>query len=278
MRGIFFYLLLLFFYLGIPFSLHAQQDDLFDEAHSIQYAEYLMSVRNYPMASKEWERVIFFRPADTLAHRELLLSYLRARQYDRGLNRARQLYASQPMPSSVAFAYGKLLLQSGNYLRLQGYLENKPPLHTRDYDFLLMGHDLLNKKWDQAQTTLSNYEAGSPLYRTYQPLVARTENIAYKKPWVATTLSVMVPGLGRVYTKQWKDGLVSLVFVGTLGYAAFRQFRRESNTWLGYIYGGLGLAFYAGNIYGSHQSAHRHNNNIDNAIISDTRRVLDGNM
>ena len=268
-----------FIFLLCGFSrLQAQEEDLFDEAHATEYATYLMSTRNYQMAAKEWERVIFFRPKDTQAHQQLLLSYLRARQYDRGLIRAKQLYATEGMPQDVSFTYGKLLLQSENYLRLIGYLESKPRLRSVDYDFLSIGHDLMNKKWRNAQATLNKYEAGSPLYKTYQPLVARTENIPYKKPWAAAALSVAVPGLGRVYTKQWKDGLVSFAFVGALGYAAFRQFRRETNTWLGYIYGGLSLAFYAGNIYGSHQSAHRHNNLIDNAIISDTRRVLDGNM
>ncbi len=79
-----------------------------------------------------------------------------------------------------------------------------------------------------------------------------------KDPVLAGTLSAIVPGLGKIYTQNYSDGITAFVVNGLLAFLAIDNFRANHNI-RGTIFTGLGLMFYAGNIYGSIASAHSFN-------------------
>ena len=98
-----------------------------------------------------------------------------------------------------------------------------------------------------------------------------------KKPWLAATYSAIIPGSGKIYSKNAKEGVTSLFFVTALGYQSFRAFKkRGSKAVSGWIYGGLSLGFYLGNIYGSQQSAKNYNTRKLNTIYHEVdERIID---
>ncbi len=78
----------------------------------------------------------------------------------------------------------------------------------------------------------------------------------------AAGLSAVIPGLGKIYTKNYSDGVTAFIVNGLCAYLAYSNFNAKHLT-RGWIFTGLSALFYGGNIYGSIASA-----NIFNAKLS----------
>ena len=255
---------------------HAQDEDLFNYENSLKYASHLYSIQRFQVAAKEYERVLYFVPKNIEVQQKLLSSYFRAREFDYGIQRALWMYpVTDSMPAKVAFCYGKLLMLGKSYDHLEGLLRKNQQMSGEHMHVLQLGHALFIHNWEHAQNIYHQFSEEENLIKQYQPIITKTLQLKTKKPPIALALSTVLPGLGRFYTKQWKDGLVSLGIIGSLGFAAYRNFRRNGNqSVLGWVYGGLATGFYLGNLYGSWQSAHRFNDHQSEEILDETERLI----
>jgi TM2 domain-containing membrane protein YozV len=84
----------------------------------------------------------------------------------------------------------------------------------------------------------------------------------YKSPALAGLLSAVIPGSGKMYVDEWGDGITALVVTSLFAFLAYDNFRADHTT-RAWIFTGLGVFFYAGNIYGSIASAQIFNARID---------------
>ena len=137
--------------------------------------------------------------------------------------------------------------------------------------------NLLEQKWPNARASIEAIPATEKIPRRteLEKLIKRGERSKKKNPWVATALSVPVPGLGKVYAGEWKDGLISLLFVGINTWQAYRRFDQEGiDTFWGWVHGGFALGFYTGNLYGSHKAARRQNQKKFNRLQHDTEALV----
>ncbi|MEM6344256.1 MAG: hypothetical protein AAF927_10265 [Bacteroidota bacterium] len=261
---------------GFFYCYSQNAENLFDEANSLRYAKHLYESRQYPSAAIEYERVLFFQAGDTSVQQFLLESYFRAANYQVGLRRAQQLYpVAQTMPASLGYTYAKLLLRSGNHLQLTGFLERSNNLRRTDKAMLQIGTALLTRNWQLAQSAYLEYQDIPKVSITYGSLVERSQNLSRKKPFVAMSMSIVVPGLGKVYTSQWKDAIISFLTVGSFAFTAWRSYNRNGfESPFFWIYGGIALGFYGGNLYGSWQSAVRYNEREVHNLIHDTEASL----
>lgn len=75
-----------------------------------------------------------------------------------------------------------------------------------------------------------------------------------KRPWVAATLSAVIPGLGKLYNRRGLDGLYAFVATVFSGYVAYNAFTHEREI-SGMAIAALAVSFYMGNIYGSYMGA-----------------------
>lgn len=82
-----------------------------------------------------------------------------------------------------------------------------------------------------------------------------------KSPLLAGILAAAVPGLGKVYTENYIDGLFAALLTGISGYIAYTDFKADHQT-RAWIFTGAAAFFYAGNIYGSAASAQIYNAKI----------------
>ena len=90
----------------------------------------------------------------------------------------------------------------------------------------------------------------------------RANNIRFKKKFLAGLYSMLIPGMGKVYTGYKKDALVSFVLTGLAVWQSYRGFSMKgTSSVLGWTYGAIGLGLYTGNIYGSVKSANKRNEN-----------------
>lgn len=83
----------------------------------------------------------------------------------------------------------------------------------------------------------------------------------YKSPLLAGLLSAVIPGLGKVYTENYTDGLFAAFLTGLFGYISYTNFRADHQL-RAWIFTGVTAFFYAGNVYGSAASAQIYNAKI----------------
>lgn len=237
--------------------------DLYDFAHSRRYARYLLQSRQYDLAAEEYERLIFAQPTNDTLRLDLLRAYRRGGLAGRGLEKWSLWQAENFQPGlSLRTEHARLLLAGGQpgearkMAAAPGILEEN--FVRRAHFFGL----LLEQNWRQARDTLAAFPADEKLPRCpdFEKLLERGMAARRKSPAVAAGLSLVLPGAGKAYAGQWKDGIISLVFVGVNVWQTVRRFDKEgTDTFWGWVHGGLGLGFYIGNVYGSHKAARKSN-------------------
>jgi TM2 domain-containing membrane protein YozV len=75
-----------------------------------------------------------------------------------------------------------------------------------------------------------------------------------KNPLLASLISAIIPGSGKIYTGEITDGIFALLATGLFTFLAYDNFKAD-HTFRGWLFSGLAAGFYAGNVYGSYASA-----------------------
>lgn len=265
-----------FLLLGWAHALPAQ--DIYDYAHSRAYARYLLQTQQYTLAAEEYERLIFMRPDNDTLRVDLLRAYRKGNTPQRGLEQwSKWQLTSRPNTRLMHQEYAKLLLRGGYPGLARELVTGSEHFDPSQIRRTLLFANMLDQKWPEARRSLDSIPAEEKVPRRadVEYLIKRGESFKKKDPWVATVLSVPVPGLGKVYAGEWKDGLISLLFVGVNTWQAYRRFDREGrDTFWGWIHGGLALGFYSGSVYGAHKAVRRHNQKNFNRLQHDTEALL----
>lgn len=84
----------------------------------------------------------------------------------------------------------------------------------------------------------------------------------YKSETLAGIFSAIIPGAGKIYTKNYGDGITAFILTGLFSYLAYINFEHNHPT-RAWIFTALGAGFYAGNVYGSIASAQIFNARIN---------------
>ena len=129
------------------------------------------------------------------------------------------------------------------------------------------------RRWDEA----ARLDAGAPAPGTAglwqqedRELLRRYQTLPRKSPWVAGALSAVIPGLGRVYTGRWPDGLMSFLLVGvTAGVAAQGFYEDGRDSVRGWILGSIAALLYVGNVYGSAVGAIVQRRDAEDALMQE---------
>lgn len=253
-----FSLLVLVFTIG--FNSHAQ--DIYDYQNSRKYANYLLRTNQYDLATSEYERILFFRPQNDTIKQVLLKSYRLSGNTNGGLQRMATLYVKPELAfSGSAIEYTRLLLDNQLYDNAKQYLQLNQTLAARDKKILSIQTELFSKNYQAASALLSDMQDDqSILIREYNIITQEGLNFKRKSPGLALMFSAVIPGSGKVYARDWKDGLFSFIMIGGLAWQAYRGFNKDGvESAYGWVFGGIGFGFYVGNLYGSFKSAQRYN-------------------
>lgn len=107
-------------------------------------------------------------------------------------------------------------------------------------------------------------------------LLRRYDALPRKSPLLAAALSMVVPGLGRVYLDRWPDGLLSFLLVGTTAALAAQGFYQDGQGSVrGWILGGVAALLYAGNVYGSAVGAVVQRRDAEDALMQEVDRAYE---
>lgn len=256
----------------------SQAQNIFDGDHSLKFASYLYHTKQYDLAAEELERAIFFNPENDSLKYTLIRTYLKGKHFNTGKERL-DTYFPQKNELSADFAtdYCRLLLSLGQTDQARLFLLTDNNLTELDRLQLNFEMQLLGYDWKKAEITYAEIEKIAPgKNEGYNEILNKANNLRLKKPGVALALSAIIPGAGKAYTGNWKDGLISLIFVGGTAFQAVRYFNNKGPQ-SGYFitYASIATSFYIGNLYGSYKSARKHNLKIKNSIRESFRSIID---
>ncbi len=252
--------------------------DIYDLPNSKKYAQHLAKQKEYKLAAEEWEKILQTDTSATSRY-QLLRIYRLGGMFNQGETFATKHFSTKPYMAHAEFSeeFIKILLLKNEPDKARNFLAIKhtglDTFQKANYTFQTY---LLQADWQQARKL---YNENQNLYAhkddSYQSILLRAENQEHKSPALAAALSAGIPGLGKVYTEDWKDGAVAFVIVGTTALQSYWGFREKgTRSVYGWIFGGLALGYYTGNIYGSYKSANRFNHRQQAIILQDAKSII----
>ncbi len=252
-----------------------ETDDLYSSESSRKFANYLFIKGDLQFAADEYARLLYLNPADDGTLVRLSSIYRRLEQVDQARSlfqdyRAGQIFGSPTLEKEFI----STLLFASDRSAFSDALNQCVTLTDEESIRISVEQALLDRDWSTALDRLTS----APASRWKDVYVEKSSTaLAFrpKKPWLASTMSVFLPGSGKIYAKNTKEGITSFLFVAALGYQSYRAFdQRGTKSVGGWIYGTLGLGFYLGNIYGAQQSAKNYNKRKRSEIHSEVDHII----
>jgi hypothetical protein len=246
---------------------HSQ--DLYNKEHSQEYAEYLSSSQQHALAAEEYERLVYFDNSSVGYKYKLIKSYRLSGNLKSGIKRIYSIYGKSldTVPQMLASEFVKLqlltdsLTVAGSFIRHSKLSpENKAVFQS--YNLLLIG------QYKEASLFAGESATIYPAFPSaVLNLSQKAAKIKLKNPFIAAGFSAIVPGTGKFYTRNWSDGLFSILFVAGNAWQAYRGFNEHGiKSGYGWAFASLSASFYIGNIIGSAKAAKRYNKNKKNEV------------
>ncbi len=257
----------------VPFLVKGQ--DLFSFGATRQFADYLFAKGEYGFASEEYGRLFFMQPQNDTIMVRLSQTYRKQGNYSLATDLFRQhrstgldnRWLEQEYIATLLFQHDEAPFEEA--LSATSHIPTETILRSR------VEFAMLNRDWKKASGHLEGKDHSGPWVTTYRETLQNAQAFRPRKPWLAATCSAIIPGSGKVYARNVKEGITSFFFVAAMGYQSYRAFnRRGSKSVTGWIYGGLGLGFYLGNIYGAQQSAKNYNKRRLDAIYHEVDQLI----
>jgi TM2 domain-containing membrane protein YozV len=255
----------------------------------LELAERLRSVGSFSECAIEALRYAYDHPADR-AHgfeRAALCLSLAGRHDD-----ARRLMLALPSEGAALDGPGRLricltevFLPELGAPACRSLVSEAPPDRFRALGIeTLRMRAIRERHWNEARRELA---APSATLATPDPtpsawrdqdreIVRRYDALPRKSPVLAAALSMVVPGLGRVYLGRWPDGLMSFLLIGSTAALAAQGFYSEGQGSVrGWILGGIAGLLYAGNVYGSAIGAVVQRRDAEDALMQEVDRAYE---
>lgn len=270
MKSIF---LLFLFAAGISQSL---AQDIYTFEKSKEFASYLYKSGQYQLSAVEYERLLFVDETNDSLKLALVDSYYKNDELKRAIDRTESLYPSyadftQPMSD----LYLQMLIIGKQFEKFDKNAE-RLPLSEEKRSIYQLHRDVMAGDWDDVQKKIPQLSTNDhPSISGLRGLSTKADAFKPKKPWVAVMMSAILPGSGKFYTANIKDGIFSLLVVGGSAFQAYRGFNKDGiSSTSGWIFGALSTGFYAGNIYGSAKSAQVYNQSFWLEIEKDAEDII----
>ena len=266
-------LVILFYSFIYPQIDGTNYQDLNSPSNIKKFADYLFCTSDYLRAANEYKKYLNIHYNDTVEFKTgLSYSIIGDNNqaiiwFDKIKDNSRFFYAARE-------EYLKSLFQLGNYNNFRSYF----PLNTQNEEIKIIGEKLYNFSYLFTDNPLPlhddflepfNSEEKEIVKEFYQRKVEPpNKNIA-----IAAIMSALIPGSGKIYTGEIGDGIIAAMTTGLCAYLAYDNFKAKHN-FRGWLFSGLSVFFYAGDIYGSAASAQIYNAGIQFDFVNDVKFYL----
>lgn len=255
---------------------------------TLAFADHLYEQGDFGRAISEYQRYLFTASIGKTYHARYRLgaSLMQLDEYHRAPShflRAARLTERPALQDSAYVGYLGGLLAGGGTARLFNVADtlqfSSHSSQRRLYQIRALAH-LRECAWDAAEQSLKRMPtpaAGRSDFVTprISELVTRGQQLPRKSPWLAGTLSALIPGTGKVYAGRTSDGLYSLALIGGATWLAYRGFEDDGTSSVkGWLFGSVGTVLYVGNIYGSVVAVRMYNTNHEEALQRDIKAQI----
>ena len=235
--------------------------NLFDSTNTEKYANYLFVNQEYILAKEEFERLIFLKVnlSDTIYYKHLKSlrlsgetgkAYLTISTLD-----TNKIFESKLLSKE----YFTILIKNKNYHLVPQISKKSVTLSENEKIFYEVSASLYAENFKKSEELIMLYP-DNELLTPYKDVLQERKKIRYKNPYVSSSLSAIIPGLGQTYSGNWKDGIITLLFTGSSAYQSYRGFTKYgANSLYGWIFGAVATGFYVGNIYGAAKASNKYN-------------------
>lgn len=248
-----------------------QAQDLFTESKSLKFADYLYDNFEYKLAEPEYQRLFFMNTSDSLVASRYFMCNYKLKNYAKNKTVYTRYLSSDYVSNAVVrdVYLRSLVLLNAPELSLR--LEQVPCNYNSFYQ---LTHLMLNSQWSEAHSLYELREKDACV-NNYESVLVRQDAVKYKSPGVAFALSAVVPGAGRAYAGYWKDAIFSFVFVSLSAWQAYRGFEKKGvESAYGWIYAGVGTAFYIGDLFGSVKAVNKRNYLLNDELHNQVRDIF----
>ncbi len=238
------------------------------------FADYLFCQKDYLRASDEYKVLLEKNNNDTIEFKWGLSLQLTG-SYSEALNHFHNISYNSHFYTQSREEYARTLFLNKDFSDIHGYLMRSDP--SKDfYPFVSRLNNITYFYTEDSLPPEANFVSVFPPEQTgdIKRFYEWENDPPYKSPLLAGVLSTVVPGLGKVYTENYSDGLFAALLTGLFGYIAYTDFKADHNV-RGWIFTGVAAFFYTGNIYGSAASAQIYNAKIRFDFESELQNFLD---
>ena len=219
------------------------------------FADFLFCDKDYLRAIEEYEKYLRTVNDDSIQFK-IAIGYSAMSDYENAVNKLHLIKKTSPFYEQSKIEMLKSLylqnLDSAFYLFADKLINSKSVYSNNAYRLkntsLLLLKDELPEK-DKFLIPFEDLEKN-----TLADFYDLKKNPPYKSEAFAGILSAIIPGAGKIYTKEYGDGITAFLLTGLFAYLAYTNFEHDHPT-RAWIFTTLGAGFYAGNIYGSVASA-----------------------
>jgi tetratricopeptide (TPR) repeat protein len=225
------------------------------------FADYLFCQEDYLRAYDEYNSFLNLVYNDTVDFKAGLAQQMTG-DYDGALSRFGRIPQKSQFYTDAENEYARTLFLKKDYSDLRNIFMQTDPAKS-SYPFLnrldMITYFYSDEKLPPEDPFISVFQGSERSF--IKKFYKLKGDPPHKSPLLAGILSAAVPGLGKVYTENYIDGLFAALLTGITGYIAYMNFKADHQT-RGWIFTGAAAFFYAGSIYGSAASAQIYNARI----------------
>lgn len=240
--------------------------EIYNVENSIKYAQFLFENEDYKQSAKEYERIYFLTK-----NISYIIKYLECNRKS-GNNALGVKKVNSILGDSIFFKtteFSKEYLK--NYLSFQRneaenatFIKKFTRLDTNTINSFHLYNQLIHDNVTNFDSLVVLTETKNQTkWNEAKSLITKKTRFA-TKPVKAGILSAIIPGLGKVYLKNFTDGIFSFIMAAGTGYQSFKWFKRNGlKSIMGYAMGGISTGFYTSNIIGTVKEAKKQRKIID---------------
>jgi TM2 domain-containing membrane protein YozV len=259
--------LLFLFLIFLQNLLFPQDADIYSTGNRRLFADYLYCQKDYLRAVNEYVEIPGLVSNDTIRFKTGL-AYLKMGKYDSASVHFSKVGDNSYFINEAKREFYKSQFLLGNYDALYGSTDNKIPVkQLNTFAYLFDKKDLPSKN-----ILLSPFEGNNK--NMVSDFYERKLNPPYKSELTSVILSTIIPGAGKIYTKEYSDGIIAFIVTGLMGYISYTDFKAD-HKFRGWLFAGLTGFFYGGNIYGSAASVQIYNAQVNFKLNSDLKLFLE---
>jgi TM2 domain-containing membrane protein YozV len=254
----------------------SQAQDIYTVNKSKEFASYLFKSGQYELSASEYERLLFLDKSNDSLKLALVNSYFNNGELERAVNRAESLYpVAGQFTNPMADLYLQMLIIGKQFDKFDEKYD-KLPIVEQKKSLYELHREVMAGNWSEVETKIPQVgRAEHPSVSNLKVLSTKANAFKHKKAWVAVIMSAILPGSGKFYTGDFKDGIFSFLVVGGTAFQAYRGFNQSGvSSTSGWIFASIATGFYAGNIYGSAKSAQVYNQNFWFEIEKDAESII----